>query len=160
MKKILTLLLMVVMSITLLTGCGTDPVQADFENFLNVEMSDVNENYTKLTEEVGKWEEYEDDAAILKSLKEVLIPIVDGSLESLKEIKPETEEIKAIKGKYVKVMDTYKEAFEGLAEGCETQEEAKINAATAKLEEAIELLEEYNKALEEVAEEYGLEIEY
>ena len=29
MKKLLALLLMVVMSVTLLAGCGTDPIQAD-----------------------------------------------------------------------------------------------------------------------------------
>ena len=37
MKKIFALLLMVVMSFTLLTGCS-DPVYDDLENFLNVEM--------------------------------------------------------------------------------------------------------------------------
>ena len=31
MKKIFALLLMAVMSVTLLAGCGTDPVQADYE---------------------------------------------------------------------------------------------------------------------------------
>ena len=54
MKKLLALLLMVVMLVTLLAGCGTDPVQADLENFLNVEMTEVNADYTKITEEVGK----------------------------------------------------------------------------------------------------------
>ena len=51
MKKIFALLLMVVMSVTLLAGCGTDPVQADLENFLNVEMTEVNADYTKITDE-------------------------------------------------------------------------------------------------------------
>ena len=50
MKKIFALLLMAVMSVTLLAGCGTDPVQADLENFLNVEMKEGTENYTKITE--------------------------------------------------------------------------------------------------------------
>ena len=49
MKKILALLLMVVMSFALLTGCGSDPVYDDLENFLNVEMKEVTENYTKST---------------------------------------------------------------------------------------------------------------
>jgi hypothetical protein len=70
------------------------------------------------------------------------------------------EEVKAIKDKYVKVMDTYKVAFETLAEGCETQDEATINAGSQKLEEAVELLDEYNKALEELAKEHGSEVEY
>ncbi len=159
MKKIFALLLMVVISTTLLTGCS-DPVYDDLENFLNVEMVEVNADYTKLTAEVGTWETLEDDAAIKKSIDDTLLPLVDGSLEKLKDINPETEEVKEIKNKYVKVMDTYKVAFDTLAEGCETQDEATINTATEKLDEAVKLLDEYNKALEELAKEHGSEVEY
>ena len=160
MKKIFSLLLMVVMTVTLLTGCGSDPVYDDLENFLNVEMVEVNAEYTQLTAEVGTWETLEDDVAIKKSIDDTLLPLVNGSLEKLKDITPETEEVKAIKDKYVKVMDTYKVAFETLAEGCETQEDATINAGSEKLEEAVGLLDEYNKALETIAAEYDLEVEY
>lgn len=150
---------MVVMSVTLLAGCS-DPVYDDLENFLNVEMKQVNADYTKITEEVGKWETYEDDNAIKASVNDTLLPLVEASLTALKDINPETEEVKAIKDKYVKVMDTYKVAFETLAEGCETQDEATISTATEKLEEAVSLLDEYNKALEELAKEHGSEVEY
>ena len=160
MKKIFSLLLMVVMSVTLLAGCGSDPVYDDLENFLNVEMKEVNAEYTQVTAEVGTWEALEDDTAIKKSIDDTLLPLVNGSLEKLKDITPETEEVKAIKDKYVKVMETYKTGFEALSEGCETQDEATINAGSQKLEEAVELLDEYNKALEELAKEHGLEVEY
>ena len=159
MKKILALLLMVVMSFALLTGCS-DPVYDDLENFLNVEMKEVNAEYTQVTAEVGTWENLEDDTAIKKSIDDTLLPLVNGSLEKLKGITPETEEVKAIKDKYVKVMEAYKTGFEALSEGCETQEEATINAGSQKLEEAVELLDEYNKALEELAKEHGSEVEY
>ena len=68
MKKIFALLLMMVMSFTLLAGCGTDPVYEDLSNYLNVEMVEVNAEYEKLTAEVGTWETLEDDAAIKKAL--------------------------------------------------------------------------------------------
>ena len=160
MKKLLTLLLIVVMSTTLLTGCLSDPVYDDLENFLNVEMKEISADYTKLTTEVGTWENLPDDAAIKKSIDDTLLPLVNGSLEKLKDVNPATEEVKAIKEKYVKTMETYKVAFEALAEGCETQEEETINTANAKLGEAVELLNEYNQALEALAKEYGSEIEY
>ena len=160
MKKIFALLLMVIMSVTLLAGCGTDPVYEDLSNFLNVEMVEVNAEYEKLTAEVGTWETLEDDIAIKKSIDDTLLPLVNGSLEKLKDINSETEEVKAIKDKYVKVMETYKTGFETLSEGCETQDEATINEGSQKLEEAVELLDEYNKALEELAKEHGSEVEY
>ena len=160
MKKIFALLLMVIMSVTLLAGCGTDPVYEDLSNYLNVEMVEVNADYEKITAEVGTWETLEDDNAIKKSIEDTLLPLVNGSLEKLTEINPATEEVKEIKDKYVKMMDAYKASFEILAEGCETQEEATINAGNQKLEEAVELLDEYNKALEDLAKEHGSEIEY
>jgi hypothetical protein len=160
MKKILALLLMAVMSVTLLAGCGTDPVYEDLSNYLNVEMVEVNADYEKITAEVGTWETLEDDNAIKKSIEDTLLPLVNGSLEKLTEINPATEEVKKIKDKYVKMMDAYKASFEILAEGCETQDEATINAGNEKLEEALELLDDYNKALEDLAKEHGSEVEY
>ena len=159
MKKFLALLLMAVMALTVLTGCSY-PVYDDLSNFLNVEMKDVNADYTKITTEVGTWENFTDDADIKKSIDNTLLPLVNGSLGKLEGINPATEEVIAIKDKYVKVMDAYKAGFEGLSEGCTTQDEATIDAATAKLEEAVVLLDEYNKALEELAKEHGSEVEY
>ena len=67
MKNLLALLLMVVMSVALLAGCG-DPVYDDLSNYLNVEMKEVNADYEKITAEVGTWETLEDDTAIKKSI--------------------------------------------------------------------------------------------
>lgn len=160
MKKLLAFLLMIVMAVTLITGCGTDPIYEDLTNFLNIEMVEVNENYTKITTEVGNWEEAEDDAALAKSLEEVLLPLVNSSLEKLEEVNPETEEVKEIKAKYVKVMDAYKKGFEALLEGCNTQDEETINTAQESIDEGVKLLDEYNAALEALAEEHGAEVEY
>lgn len=159
MKKLLSILLMAAMAIALLTGCS-DPVYDDLSNFLNVEMKQVNEDYVKITEEVGRWEEMEDDIALSKSLSDVLIPLVDASLENLEEIDPATQEVEELKKKYVKVMDAYKKGFEALLEGCETQDEATINAGNDAVLEGVNLLDEYNKALEELADAHGAEIEY
>ena len=159
MKKLFAILLVLVMATALLTGCG-DPVYDDFVNFLNVDMVDVNASYTKITDEVATWENIEDDAFLAESISNVLLPLVNDSLASLENINPETEEVKALKEKYVGVMDAYKAGFEALLEGCETQDEATINAGNESLEKGVELLDEYNAALEALAEEHGAEIEY
>ena len=120
----------------------------------------VNAKYEKLTAEVGTWGTLEDDIAIKKSIDDTLLPLVNGSLEKLKDINPETEEVKEIKDKYVKMLNAYEASFEILSEGCETQDEATINTGNEKLEEALELLDDYNKALEDIAKEHGSEVEY
>jgi len=159
MKKLLSLLLMAVMSVTLLTGCG-NPVYDEFENFLNVEMTEVNANYEKITAEAGKWGEFEEDAQLESSVKDVMLPLVDDSLQRLEKINPETEEVKEIKDKYVKVMEAYKEGFTLIYESIQQQDVDKMNAGDTKINEIIELLNEYNAALEAMAEELGAEIEY
>ncbi|MBE7021379.1 MAG: hypothetical protein E7411_08125 [Ruminococcaceae bacterium] len=159
MKKLLALLLMAVLTLTLLTGCS-DPVYDDLSNFLNVQMVEVNADYEKLKTEIANVDAAPDDAALKVAIDTKVLPLIKGSLEKLSAITVETEEVKAVKDKYVKVMETYKEGFEALSKGCETQAEETITAGTNAINKAIELLDEYNKALEELAKEHGGEIEY
>lgn len=159
MKKILALLLMVVLATSLLTGCS-DPVYDDLSNFLNVEMVQVNADYEALKAELATWETMTDDATLANHINTVLVPLVDGSLKALDNINPATEEVKEIKAKYVKVIETYKEGFVTLAAGCATQDDATINTATDLIASAVDYLNEYNAALETLAAEHGAEIEY
>ncbi len=159
MKKLFALMVTVVMSFAFLTGCG-NPVFDDFENFLNVEMKEINANYDVITEETGKWENIEEDAELLSSLQDVLIPTVEDSLNKLKNVTAETDEVKALKDKYVKVMEAYKEGFDGILAGLQEADEDKLNAGTARVEEGLKLLDEYNEGLEELAKEVDAEIEY
>ena len=158
MKKIVSLLLMTVMALTLLTGCG-NPVYDEFENFINVEMVEVSANYEKITAEAGKWAEYEEDAQLMASINDIMLPLVNDSLDKLGKINLETEEVKEIKAKYVKVMDAYKEGFTLILASLQEQDAEKMNAGDAKINEGITLLNEYNEALKALAEEVGAEIE-
>ena len=159
MKKTLALVLAAVMMLALLAGC-TDPVYDDLSNFLNGDMVEVNANYEKLKAEVGTWEGLADDAALVANIKDACLPLVNGSLAKLEAMAPATEEVKDIKTKYVKVMETYKAAFETLVEGCEKQDAEIAMAGYEKLGEAVDFLNEYNAALESLAKEHGGEIEY
>ncbi|MBE6964416.1 MAG: hypothetical protein IJ949_03695 [Oscillospiraceae bacterium] len=159
MKKIITLALALVMVLALFTACA-DPVETELTNFLNVEMVDVNANYEKIKEEVGKWESMASDADFGKSLDEVLIPLCDDSLAKVNAIVLETEEVKDVQAKYVKVMETYKEGFKMMSDAVVAGDEAKVTEGTEKLGEAVAFLDEYNAALEALAAQFGSEIEY
>ncbi len=159
MKKLVALLLMAVMSLTLLTAC-TDPVYDDFENFLNVEMTDVNANYTKITTEAAKWGDFDDPQMLVDSINNVMLPTINESLSKLANITPATEEVTNLKAKYVKVMDKYKEGFETMLAAIDEDSEEKLTASNDMISEGVQLLNEYNEALEAMAEEYGAEIEY
>ncbi len=159
MKKVLALILTGIMALAFFTGCS-DPLYDDFENFLNVQMVDVNANYEELKAELTSWENVEDIEALKTSVSDKLLPLINDSMEKLDAIEPATEEVKAVKEKYVKVMDAYKEGFEMIEEALHTNDEAKMAEGNEVLTEGVALLDEYNAALEKLAEEVGCEIEY
>ena len=159
MRKFTALLIATVMMLASLTGC-TNAVYDDFQNFLNVEMVEVNANYDKLLEELAVWDTLEYDAEIAEFIKASLIPLVDDSLAKLTKINSETDEVKEIKAKYVKVMEAYKAAFEDMYTAFSTGDEAVLEEGNAHLDEGMVLLDEYNAALEALAAEVGAEIQY
>lgn len=159
MKKISALLLAFVLSVSLLAGCG-NALYDDLENYLNVEMTEVNANYEKIKTEAGAWENLDDDDALKASITDTMLPLINDSLDRLGKITPETEEVKAVKDKYVLVMEAYKEGFEKVLEGINALDEDIVLAGNEKIENAVTLLDEYNTALESLAEEVGAEIEY
>ena len=159
MKKFTALLIAAVMMLTSLTGCS-NAVYDDFQNFLNVEMVEVNANYDKLLEELAVWDTLEYDAEIAEFIKASLIPLVDDSLAKLTKINPETVEVQEIKAKYVKVMEAYKAAFDDMYTAFSTGDEAVLEEGNAHLDEGMVLLDEYNAALEALAAELGAEIQY
>ena len=137
-----------------------DPVADDFEKFLNTDMVDVNANYDKIKEESAKWGDLETNEEIKDSINNGIMPNIDDSLDKLSKIKPETDEVKAIKEKYVKVMEAYKEGYTKMLEACDTNDEQTVTEATEKIDEGIKLLDDYNNALESLAKEKDMKIEY
>lgn len=136
------------------------PVADDFEKFLNTDMVDVNANYDKIKEESAKWGDLETNEEIKDSINNGIMPNIDDSLDKLSKIKPETDEVKAIKEKYVKVMEAYKEGYTKMLEACDTNDEQTVTEATEKIDEGIKLLDDYNNALESLAKEKDMKIEY
>ena len=159
-KKILAGLLAAVMGVGMLTGCGSDPVADDFEQYMNTDMVDVNANYEKIKDESAKWENYETDDEYIDSIKNVIMPTIEDSFDKLSKIEPQTTEVKEIKDKYVKVMDAYKSGYEILLNGFENGDESSVEEASAKIDEGVELLNDYNSALEALAKEKGMTVEY
>lgn len=160
LKKIIIGMLTLVMALGMLTGCGPDPVETDFSKFLNENMTDVNANYTKITKECGKWESLENDEQLISSINDTLLPTVNDSLKKLEEIKPETDEVKALKDKYVKVINAYKDGFESMQKAAKAGDEAGVTAATDKIQKGVELLDDYNKSLESLAKQFDMEVQY
>lgn len=159
MNKLLLFVPPVIFLLVILSGCS-NPVYDDFENYINVEMREVSENYEKITTEAVRWAEFKEDAQYITSIEAVILPLVNDSIERLENINPVTEDIQAIKARYVKVMDAYKEGFTLILDGFKEPDEDKMTAGIDKITYGISLLSEYNTTLEEKAKELGAEIGY
>ena len=159
MKKLLTCLFALAMSLSILTGCG-DAVADEFETFLNTKMVAVNAKYTDLTAELAKWSSFETDAEMIDSLKNVIIPNIDEELAMLDAIELTTDEIKEIKAKYKTMLDKFKEGYSAMLSALEVADVTALENALTPVEEGLTALEEYNKALEDLAAEKGLTVEY
>ncbi len=158
MKKIIFLITAMVIAAVFMAGCSDGAVIADFENYLNVEMVQVNKIYAEITAEIEKSSGFETDEELALSIKEVLVPKCDRILEILSQINPSTDRVKAVKQKFVKIIELYKEAFIITEETIGNIDQEKLNQAGAKLQEVRVLLSEYNKELEELAKLSGTTI--
>ena len=159
MKKLLTCLFALVMSLSVLTGCG-DAVADEFETFLNTEMVAVNAKYTDLTAELAKWNSFETDAEMIDSLKNVIIPNIEEQLAMLDAIKLTTDEVKEIKAKYNTMLEKYNEGYSAMLTALEAADVTALENSLTLVEDGLTALEEYNKALEDLAAEKGMTIGY
>lgn len=159
-NKLITGILALAMSFSILTGCGSDPVADDFEKFLNTDMTDVNADYEELKAETVNWDSLETNEEIADSIENKIMPLIDDSLDKLSKINPETDEVKEIKAKYEEVINTYKEGYQKMLDACSTNDEATVNEAVSTIDKAVSLLDEYNQALESLAKEKDMEIQY
>ncbi len=158
MKKFAALVLSVLLCTVFISGCGTDGVSEELEQFLNVDMIESNKLHSEISEETKKWEAFTKDKEAIESIEEVLIPAFDGVLKNLSAIKLETEEVKEIKEKYQQSMSTYKEGYNLFLEAFTAGNAELASKASAKIREAEELLTQYNGLIETLAEEKDLDL--
>lgn len=159
MKKIFALILTGIIGLSVLTGCAGDPVADEFEKFLNTDMVEVNAKYEDLKTEMNKWDELNDEE-LIASINDVVLPNINDSLDMLSKIELKTDEVKSIKAKYKKMLETYKGAYGLMLTAIENDDEDKVNEASDKLDKGLKQLDDYNNALEKLAKEYDMTIEY
>lgn len=158
MKKLVKLnLVSAFLLIFALSGCGSaDPVAEDLTRFVNTDMAEVNENSAALREETDKWESFVSDSEFIESLTETVLPNVNESLELIKDVAPETEEVDELKEKYRSVLLAYKDGYGTILQGFQSGDSDKLEAGALKVKEGNSLLDEYNAALSALAEGKGL----
>lgn len=134
-------------------------VADDLENYMNVEMAEINESFNTISDEISAWDT-DDVEGIIANISDVLLPIIEDSLDKIEEVSPVTEEVQNLKDMYEDVLLAYGDGFASIIEAYENDDEAAMDEALAKTSDALDLVGEYNAALEELAEANGMTVEY
>lgn len=134
-------------------------VADDLENYMNVEMAEINESFNTISDEISAWDT-DDVEGIIANISDVLLPIIEDSLDKIEEVSPVTEEVQNLKDMYEDVLLAYGDGFASIIEAYENDDEAAMDEALTKTSDALDLVGEYNAALEELAEANGMTVEY
>lgn len=126
---------------------------------MNVEMAEINESFNTISDEISAWDT-DDVEGIIANISDVLLPIIEDSLDKIEEVSPATEEVQNLKDMYEDVLLAYGDGFASIIEAYENDDEAAMDEALAKTSDALDLVGEYNAALEELAEANGMTVEY
>lgn len=158
-KNIMATLSALLICVTVLAGCGSDPVQDDLINYINNQVPTIAALEEKVTSEYQavKTDSNADDAMFAAKLKDVIIPADDELIAKAKATVPATEEVKKVHDKYIASVTAQSEAFAILLDAAGKNDEKLAETANTKLTEAEKLSEEYLADLETLKKDHGVE---
>ncbi len=140
---------------------GTDPVQKDLLNYINVELPKV---ATLESEAVNAYSSvsganYTTDAAMYKKIKEEALPKYSKFTSKLKAIKPATPELQAVHAEYVKAAKDQEEAFKFILDAIKKQDPKEIQTANVDLNAASTLITNWKTDLLDLCKKHNVVIE-
>ena len=152
-------LLALLICITALAGCGSDPVQDDLINYINNQLPALATLEEKVTSEYQAVNDDSeaDDAAFAAKLKDVIIPTATELIAKAKATVPATEEVKNVHNKYIVAVTLQSEAFDILLDAAKKSDGELAKTATAKLKEVERLSKEYIADLETLKKDHNVE---
>ncbi len=160
MKKIISMIIVFCFLMSCMTGCGKDnEIKVDLQKYI----SDLALIQGEHDLAVNTYNSYfsgqsNDPKVLLQLLNDTIIPTYDEYLISLDAVVPVTEEVKALKDKYVDVINTEYEAMKIVDQTLTDMKTDSLSEANTKLADAAALYEEYKKALSDLAIENDIVI--
>lgn len=159
MKKLLTAMTALAMTLGILAGCGGNPVLDDLNNFVSVEMTAPMAKMEEMIAETDKWSDPDFTIEDAQQGLEKIIPICDEALQLAEGITTSTDEVAALKNGFVDSLKKYKEGYTLMLDGLKGEDDAKFQEGLAISEEGTAALNQFNADMKALASENGLEIE-
>ncbi len=159
MKKIMVIISALLICFTMLTACGSDPVQDDLINYINNQVPAMAVLENKVTTEYAavKGDANADNATFAAKLKDVIIPANNELIAKAKATVPATEEVKKVHDKYITYATIQNEAFVVLLEAAQKNDEELVKTANEKLTDSEKISKEYLADIEALKKEHNVE---
>lgn len=144
-----------------LVGCGSNPVQDDLITYINDSLPSLAEQELEAIElyESVSGPNYIDDETMYYTIFDEVIPKYGDFIDDLEKIEVKTDELNEIHELYIEAANLQNSAFLTIITALEEQNSEKINEANGKLTDARKMIRDYQKKLSTLAEENDVEIE-
>jgi hypothetical protein len=173
MKHSTSFFLIFVITMIAFSGCalggnntGGKPVSvssaSDIVNYVNQGLIAIAELEQKSLESYASvtGENATTDQKLLDTLRDFIVPTYKRFLISLKDIKPETQEVRKVHSTYLKAAESTLEGFQTLMIGLENKDQKVITQGNKKLEEGRIGIEKWRSELTELSKTQGAEIKF
>jgi hypothetical protein len=140
-------------------GCGTfDPVRRDLASYVNQGILNIAELEQESLKRYGAvtGPNYTTPERVYEALKNNVIPLYKRFLKGLRQIQPETEEVKKVHKTYIIGAEYLYEGFKEKMYGIELNNEAVILSANRKIERGAAENRKWREELFALAQEHGL----
>jgi hypothetical protein len=138
------------------------PAASDIVNYVNQGLIAIAELEQKSLESYASvtGENATTDQKLLDTLKDFIVPTYKRFLAGLKNIKPETQEVREVHSTYVKAAESTLEGFQTIMMGLENKDQRVITQGNKKLEEGRIGIEKWRSELTELSKTQGAEVKF
>ena len=164
MKKMLSFTVLIILSMMCIVGCGGDPKQEEFLNYVNGnDVKAMGEIENKLLESYGSvtGDNYKDDDTMYKEIEKNTITYANKLNEKATKVAStiEDEKLKAVHEKYLKYTSKMQSIMTKLLKALKEQDLDKASEANELINEANQYMLDYRDELKKLATEYDVELD-
>ncbi|QFT90903.1 hypothetical protein FIU87_19845 [Bacillus sp. THAF10] len=161
MRRLLWLLLPLCLVLVALSACTSDPIQEDLLTYVNEDLQSVSEMELEAIDSYDSvsGDNYTDDWTMYETIDSITIPAYEEFIAKLEDIKPKTEELRAIHNLYIEGSNAQMQGFKMILVAIDLQSHDKIFEANEKLDEGRTKIRQFQIELEDLMEEHEVEFE-
>ncbi len=158
-QSLLILLLIAVLSLSL-SGCGSDAIQDDLVDYLNVKAPPLIKEEIRINEDFASvaGKNYTDDATMYAMLTDNVIPDTKVLIKDLEKMDLKTVEVRNVHQKWIDAEKTRLNSFETLKTALEDANSAGVDKSNEYYDKASALDKEHEDAIASLAKAHNVEL--